>query len=141
MWMQRAPPQNALVNKRPSEDVRGISRRRAERMAPAPINRAWSPRPNFTRTSGGTDPRTFSDPVTIISPPIRTCRTRPAIRLQLLRPFIVLLLDSQVHVGTPRSQPAGSRESSAQRLPPDHREPHLRPALRELDLGELRVHL
>src|SRR5262245_56276924 len=95
MWMQMAPPQNELVNKIPSDDVRGISRRRALSSAPAPINRACSPRPYFTRASGGTDPRTFCDPVKISSPPIRVCRTRPAILLQFLRPSIVLLLSSE----------------------------------------------
>src|SRR5262249_49799983 len=76
----------------PSDDVRGISRRRAARSAPAPINRTCSPSPYFARASGGTEPRTFSDPVKIISPPIRTCRTRPAVLPPLLPTFIVLLL-------------------------------------------------
>ena len=79
MWMQMAPPQKELVNKMPSEDVRGINSSRALRSAPVPINRTWSPRPYFTRASGGTNPRTFCDPVKIISPPTRICRTRPLI--------------------------------------------------------------
>src|SRR5262245_29965864 len=95
MWMQMAPPQNELVNQRPSDDVRGISSRRAERVAPAPINRTCSPRPYLARASGGTHPRTFCDPVTISSPPTRRCKTRPAILPQLLRAVIVLLLSSE----------------------------------------------
>src|SRR5262245_49979683 len=95
MWMQMAPPQNELVTRIPSDDVRGISRRRALRSATTPIYRACSPRPYCTRASGGTDPRTFCDPVKIISPPIRMCRTRPAILPQFLRSFIVLLLSTE----------------------------------------------
>src|SRR5262245_30405726 len=111
MWVQMAPPQNELVNKMPSDDVRGISSRRAERIAPAPINRACSPRPNFTRVSGGTDPRTLCDPVKISSPPIRRCRTRPAVLPQGLRAFIVLLLCTERAAagpgdgGSPRLKP------------------------------------
>src|SRR5262245_44828574 len=95
MWMQMVPPQNELANKIPSEDVRGIKRRRAVRIAPAPINRACSPRPYLTRASGGTDPRTFCDPVKISSPPIRKCRTRPAILPQFLCSVIVFLRSSE----------------------------------------------
>src|SRR5262249_35710374 len=83
--------QNELVTKRPSDDVRGNSRRRAVRIAPAPISRACSPSPYLDRASGGTDPRTFCDPVRISIPPIRMCRTRPAILPRFFRSFIDLL--------------------------------------------------
>src|SRR6516162_9364524 len=115
MWVQMAPPQNALANKVPRTDVRGISRRTAVRTAPAPTNRTCSPRPYFARASGGTNPRIFCDPVKIISPPIRTCRVSPAILAQFLRSFIALLLWS-----------APLHDSS---FPPDDREPRLQAAL------------
>src|SRR5262249_22678368 len=97
--------QNELVNKMPSDDVRGIRRRRAVRNAPAPINRTCSPKPYFAKASGGTNPRTFSDPVKIISPPIRMCRPRPAILPQFLLSFIMLLLSSE---RLPRGRYSGS---------------------------------
>jgi hypothetical protein len=61
--MQMVPPQNELVSKMPSDDVRGSSRSEAARIDPAPINCACSPRPYFSRASGGTGPSIFCDPV------------------------------------------------------------------------------
>jgi hypothetical protein len=95
MDMHIAPPQNELVDKTPSDDVRGIRRSRAARSAPDPIKRTCSARPYFARASGGTSPRTFSDPVKVMSPPIRMCRTNPAMLLQFLRSFVVLLLSGK----------------------------------------------
>src|SRR5262249_43557411 len=82
--------------KRPSDEVRGNSRRMALATSPAPITCIGRLRPSFATSSGGNSPSSLADPAAIIIPATKTCNTQPAISFQFQSDFIVQLLSRAI---------------------------------------------
>src|SRR5262245_40327797 len=88
MCRQMAPPQNELVSKIPSEEVRGMSSKTALASSPAPMTAIGRLKPIFATWSGGKSPNIFAEPARIMMPPINPCSTQPAMVFQFRFTFM-----------------------------------------------------